>query len=485
MVHTHRILLATFSPFLRSLFASLEPVNSSSSQVLSLPGISGAVLEDVLVMITKAWGQQTISLSSNHISLLGALGIPALSSHGKEDILSLAESLLRSPHFEGDSGPTDHGFTPENHSDDRSMDDEKDLSKYDGDQCDEARCIHCDTVFRDRTQESLEEVLVHLGEVHFEVDLDTEQKRMFPHRSNKCEECGCVIDSDYVQKEHILLTHPWPILKNTAEEILAIAELTTKEAINQDKSVEKTSGPDKYESAEPTKTDDESSNCPVSQQIDEFIESLSFKREKPVTEHLEHQNQTQVAFAAPDKNIASCYKCTSKWTYHSGTRMSDLKSRIKTHVVELHLQEELTKLVKDSFVGDVCQGCGQTLQSLNLQKKHVRKVHGALESDILSMVEVILGDDFHKKDPLKSKRKGSPKPEPSRRRKTKNPNLKVDADPVSSQEFLQNSNFSVTDNLENSSNFVGLLKSNLDSNESKACNEIQQAIEFSDSEDDD
>ena len=70
--------------------------------------------------------------------------------------------------------------------------------------------------------------------------------------------------------------------------------------------------------------------------------------------------------------------------------MSDLKSRIKTHVVDLHLQEELTGLVKNSFVGDVCQGCGETLQSFNLQKKHARKKHGALESDVLSIVETIL-----------------------------------------------------------------------------------------------
>jgi len=493
MVHTHRILLATFSPFLRSLFASIEPVRSSSSQVVSLPDISSALFEDVLLMITKAWGQQTISLSSKHVGLLRALGIPALSSTVK-DVQSLAESLSPSPHFEGESGPKDLGFTPKDHINDLSLDDEKDLSKHDGDQSVEPRCIHCDTVFRDRTQESLEDILVHLGEVHFEVDLDTEHRRLFPHSSNICEECSCVINGDYVQKEHILLTHPWPVLKSTAEEILSIAELPTKETIDQARSLEEPICPEKYESAQPTKTDDESSKYPISQKIDEFIESLSYKREKPVTEHLEHQNQTQVVVPAneqrpsnylhPDKNIASCHKCTYKWTYHSGTRMSDLKSRIKTHVVDLHLQEELTNVIQISFVGDVCQPCGETLQSLNLKKKHVRKNHGALESDVLSMVEEILGDDFHKKDPLKNKRKGSPKLDSSRRRRTTNLNLKVDSDPISSQEFLQNSNFSETDNLENSSNFREIYKSNLDSDASKACNEIQQAIEFSDSEDD-
>ena len=184
---------------------------------------------------------------------------------------------------------------------------------------------------------------------------------------------------------------------------------------------------------------------------------MSCKSDKPVIEHVDNQNQSQVILVgkeqvdstvlASDKTTITCQKCTYKWTYHSGTRMSDLKSRIKTHVVDLHLQEELTSLIKNFFVADVCQACGETLQSLTLQKKHIRKSHGALESDILSIVEAILGDDFHKKDPLKNKRKGSPKPESSRKRRAKKLNNQSGITSALSKEFLQNANFSDTDNI--------------------------------------
>ena len=158
-----------------------------------------------------------------------------------------------------------------------------------------------------------------------------------------------------------------------------------------------------------------------------------------------------------DKTTISCLQCTTKWTYHSGTRMSDLKSRIKTHVVDLHLQEELTSLIKNFFVADACQACGETLQSLTLQKKHIRKSHGALESDILSIVEAILGDDFHKKDPLKNKRNGSPKPEVTRKRRAKNlSNDLTGVNSALSKEFPQNANFRDTDDQDNVPDLEGI-----------------------------
>ena len=439
-------------------------------------------------MITKVWGQQTFYLGSKHIALLGLLGIPALTSHFKEEGQSIAESLQQSPHSEEDKGLADLGFTTTDEGD-TSMDGSKDMSRQDVDVSIEPRCVHCDTVFRDKTQESLEEIFVHLGEVHYEVDLDTEQKKLFPNLSNRCEDCNCEIKGDYVQREHILLTHPWSSLKSTAEEIFAVVgnqELSTKEEINNDMLLEEAICTKKYDVTESTIGEEESSNNLISQQIDEFIQSLSCKSDKPVIEHLDNQNQSQVILAGKeqvDKTTISCQKCTYKWTYHSGTRMSDLKSRIKTHVVDLHLQEELASLIKNFFVADACQACGETLQSLTLQKKHIRKSHGALESDILSIVEAILGDDFHKKDPLKNKRKGSPKPESSRKRRAKKLSNQSGVTSALSKEFLQNANFSDTDNMDNAPDMEGIYQSNLDSKESKACNDIQQAIEFSDSDD--
>ena len=164
--------------------------------MLSLPGISGSVLEEILIMITKAWGQQTFYLDSKHIALLDLLGIPALSSHVTKDSQSLAKSLSQSSNnLEGDQGLTDLGGATRDPSDE-NIDGAKEFSKQDVDLCVEPRCVHCDTLFMDRTQETLEEILVHLGEVHFEVELDAELKNLFTDGSNTCKECYCEIKGD-------------------------------------------------------------------------------------------------------------------------------------------------------------------------------------------------------------------------------------------------------------------------------------------------
>lgn len=82
-------------------------------------------------------------------------------------------------------------------------------------------CEVCGTAF-----EKSEEVRIHIGEVHMDEDLLCELFKVFPGNATKCKECGDECGSEYEKKEHILLQHPWPLLKAMAG---------TKESQNSEK----------------------------------------------------------------------------------------------------------------------------------------------------------------------------------------------------------------------------------------------------------
>jgi len=217
MVHTHKTLMVTVSPFLRSIFASLDPVATSYSRVLSMPGASSSALEQVVQMISKPWTQEVLSLNLEKITIITALGIPV--SQALEESTKNSEVTEAAKEFEDvgssllieitsnitDSSENFIGKDPQLHNNGNK----------------EPKCTHCDVRFRDFSLETVEEITIHLGEAHFEMDLQVEQLRRFPRGLNKCEECDLEITSDYVQREHILLKHPWPLLKMTLEEIVS------------------------------------------------------------------------------------------------------------------------------------------------------------------------------------------------------------------------------------------------------------------------
>jgi len=505
MVHTHRTLLATFSPFLRSLLASLEPVRSSCSQVLSMPDVLSSALEEVVHMISKPWRQQTRQLKPQHISLLSALGIPAWVSDNREDALTLTTSQSLPPYSDNDEESPLSGSSA------------CQTSNIDSVEYKEPKCTYCETKFRDRTQESVEDICIHLGEVHFEAELFMEQQRRFPNGSSKCDDCGCEIDSSYVQKEHIVLSHPWPLLKATAEEIVGTVvgqempvEESSKERpgeepsnfvmkpVDEELPVDISNSLERLLEPSPNKEDSNSkafeSSLQLNRQMDDFIKRLNSSSK---TEHYKSYDQStpskekvveNTALNSPgSRTTVGCPKCITKWTYHSGTRKSDLKSRIKTHLIDQHFEKELLNSIENSFVGDVCRTCEKTIKSSSLQKKHVRNVHKALEIDVMVILDAMLGKNVNKKDPVRLKRKNSPKTQTRNEKKAKRKGGSEENMDTSGA-YQQNANSSdfCKDSQDNVSNYADIYEcKDLNYDESKACQEIQQAIEFSDSEDED
>eukprot|EP00092_Neocalanus_flemingeri_P022107 GFUD01023981.1.p1 GENE.GFUD01023981.1~~GFUD01023981.1.p1 ORF type:complete len:315 (+),score=59.92 GFUD01023981.1:54-998(+) len=235
MVHTHRSLLATFSPFLRSILASLASVQSSSSAVLLLPDASGAALEKVIQMITKPWAQEVFSLNSDEVEIIEILGIPVemtkiMSSSNdteteeliQEDVISNYNASETVTDENGGYRLKSSGKKTSKPAPNRPFAEGSPVTDQD---CNfesmEPKCIHCDTMFRDTTPESIEEITIHLGEIHYESDLQVEQLKLFPLGEGNCGECAAEVIGDYLQKEHTLLEHPWQLLKEATAEIVA------------------------------------------------------------------------------------------------------------------------------------------------------------------------------------------------------------------------------------------------------------------------
>jgi len=493
MVHTHKILLATFSPFLRSTLASLESAHLSKSVVLSMPEASGSALEQVIHILCKPWSQNELTLSLDQITVIQVLGIPVGFSVSKEVNTTLKESS-QYPYSEASKvvNQVEIGVALEENlgiPDNTALDvpqEGLDPDPTDYIENKAPKCIHCDTIFRDSTPESIEEITIHLGEVHFEMDLQVEQFRRFLAGSKKCEECAFEITGDYVQKEHILLKHPWPLLKTTVEEIVNMGNANEEASdLEEDGYFEKTVEEatlslltkefDSIENESPP-TDPSNGNDTLLK-MEEFIKSLNIAplKEKSVNSP-----------SSLPRTVASCPKCSQKWTYNLESRMSDLKSRIKSHVVDLHFDEELKLLLQNSFVGNSCQLCGKAVETEDLQKKHIRKVHNALESDVMSIIELMLGNDMHRKDPRKKKRRCSTDNSQS------NPKSAKISSFYTSEVTTSKTNDLINDNIEGVPSSI-VIQSSLDFSdpdddimevEREACKEIQQIIEFSDSEDD-
>ena len=74
------------------------------------------------------------------------------------------------------------------------------------------KCSLCDFAF------SSKEVLrIHIGEVHLSKELEAQLTKIFPARcEGKCGQCNQVVETEYVRKEHILVSHPWTALVKLA-----------------------------------------------------------------------------------------------------------------------------------------------------------------------------------------------------------------------------------------------------------------------------
>ena len=96
-------------------------------------------------------------------------------------------------------------------------------------------------------EDAKDELSIHIGEIHSEPELMAEFRRTFPSCSDKCLDCGVKVGGEYVQKEHILLKHPWPVLKATVDEVCA----GIIEQVENGKTMEKEIDIDKHETRSP------------------------------------------------------------------------------------------------------------------------------------------------------------------------------------------------------------------------------------------
>jgi len=532
MVHTHKTLLTTFSPFLRSILASLAPVQSSSSTVISLPDVSGSALDQVVQMLSKPWTEEVLYLNLDQIKIVDNLGIPVgetkeiecnikvVEESVKEDNHpNLNKEIISRSRFEAFCEKSDGkaSLTLEKCLNPSLTEEIFDPEPVDDIVSKEPKCIHCDTTFRDTTPESIEEITIHLGEFHFETDLQIEQIKLFPIGNTECDECATEVIGDYVQKEHTMLEHPWALLKATTEGIVANAmqgvaddnfEMTVEEA-TQSLLIKE------FDIIEPrTHIPKPVMETETLQKIEDFIKQLSSnnlsevscgeaetsRSSSPEASNVESEfkrpltlNLSKASLSLKNaRTVVVCTMCPQKWTYNLESRMSDLKSRIRSHLTDVHFESELTSLLRSKFKKNVCQICDKTINTSHLQKKHIKHVHKLLEKQVLPILVSLLGKDIERKDlSKKDKRMGSPLLESNR---TKLLRTESYASPVI-HDLLQESpqkDAKNLSNLEESSDFRDI-QSNIEFSDSddedpdkiNNFNAIQQNLEFSDSEDDD
>ena len=252
-------MLGTLSRLFSSLLSSLPPTVGASLLTISLPDVTKEVVEGLLVLYKEEWGEAKVKREV--VELADMLGMPLCNSKleevekdGKKKEEVAKENVPeRDEH--GESGVEDN-------SDDESVPErepevdvrkikvepeevlnpkiEIEIDQIFGDRpakkaekkkntidelfknlemkilrkrtagkvqeshgpLEEPRCPLCDSMFL-----SKEELRIHCGEVHLDSQLEAELLKIFP--TDKCEECGQTVETEYVKKEHILVSHPW------------------------------------------------------------------------------------------------------------------------------------------------------------------------------------------------------------------------------------------------------------------------------------
>jgi len=203
VVTTDRSLVLSFSPFLRSVICSAP----SSAIVISLPDASSTGVQGVLNMISKRWENEEINiLTKEQVEVLRTFEIPV----GDLEKVQTVE-------FSVNEAFTDTSLAKESKTTNSSP-----------------KCSECGMDFGEVSEDTKDEVSIHIGEIHSEVELLTEFSKLFPGGSNKCGGCDLEVNGEYVQKEHIMLEHPWPMLKATVEEIIGNVDLGENTSVVDD-----------------------------------------------------------------------------------------------------------------------------------------------------------------------------------------------------------------------------------------------------------
>ena len=178
-------------------------------------------------MIGKAWTADVYVLSEEHLAVMSSVGIPVgdrveqvqAVEDDANDVVAVNELKLADDNFP-------------------HIGEVKSSS---------LKCPYCDMDYGALEDDAKDELSIHIGEIHSEPELMAEFRRTFPSCSDKCLDCGVKVGGEYVQKEHILLQHPWPMLKATVDEVCA----GIIEQVENGETMEKEIDNDKHETRSP------------------------------------------------------------------------------------------------------------------------------------------------------------------------------------------------------------------------------------------
>ena len=382
-VRTHASLMAALSKGMGKLFTTL----TTFPVVVIVPDLTKAVVEKLLNLYSRKWEEADVDLDLRKAAELLGLplppckevnttqqrdekGIKQMSSESKASKPTMPSILVRVKREKRD------GFVLDNDNSDSENSDfesekyiesaiqgkarvEKNTHESVGEEEAEAslECDQCGTSFEEK-----DGLKIHIGEVHMEQQLLTELFLTFPGgaHSPTCVGCGEECGSGYEQKEHILLSHPWPSLKA---------------------------------------------------QVDEIMATFSEKRAESETDH-EDMRMDFVAqiehMASIEENYENNIECEVCGTICANS------DEARIHIGEVHMDEDLLCEVFKVFPGSAkeCKECGEECESEYEKKEHILLQHpwpllktmaGAKESQ-----------NFEKEKNLPAKQKQSRETEKSR-----------------------------------------------------------------------
>merc|ERR1719186_1357088 len=143
MVHSHKSLFTIFSPLLRSVLSSLQPAVSSLA-VVTLPDVSSTTLELAIRMLSRKWDKNVMEISEDLANALKSLGIII-----EKSINDRAEKNI--------SYQINSEISVNSEDTNEITEDEKNYEENTNPQ-NEPKCKHCDTIFKDTSAESVEEI---------------------------------------------------------------------------------------------------------------------------------------------------------------------------------------------------------------------------------------------------------------------------------------------------------------------------------------
>ena len=384
IVKTHKNILCVFSPTLRDILGSVFNMNSP---MLSLPEFSRRAVERVIRLLSFDWTEDEI-WEFEVVELLKILNIKVGSfqyheqqkDEKKEDSKT---SLVRdvTNHQDSEDLQIKQILGDKNAEISENLENvRKEDKNY------ETKCPRCPLYISGTTSIIRTKMKLHLGQVHFPLDLDLEMKACFGS-SNKCNKCDKIFRNASSQKQHLIFNHTNPIqilqiqsIVNTV--IKELEELSEPNIPEQNPCILETRILNKKNDAE--KIIEKKSNVLIEpRNSNEKIDTVKKSNVLLEPQEENHMNKNGMLNGGTFRCVFP--NCKKSWEKLK-------KSNISQHIILTHFKQQVSEERENYFHGSKCIKC----PDVEIHDKHTSKIdihmhsrHGVLKKEVNDILNQI------------------------------------------------------------------------------------------------